>query len=124
MSLEPQTTSPHRMSTIVERVAAHPAIEQAVISAIRAQLPAVIEAVTRDLYGGQMVRMYVGKGADARRTMRNERILQLASLGYAHKVIGSQVGCSERTVFRVIADAQKAQRVNPEKLTQVDEGCQ
>ena len=103
MSFEPHNASNPRMAAIVERVAAHPAIEQAVISAIRAQLPAVIEAVTRDLYGGGRLRMYVAKSGGGRRQDRCDRIRQLLDMGYPPKAVAAQVGCSERTVFRVMA---------------------
>lgn len=92
--------SANHVSLLATRAAAHPLMQQAVISAMTAVLPQVIDSVMKDLYGGQRMRVYVGKGR-TNRTARQQQIEQLLNLGLSAPVIAAQVGCSERTVYRI-----------------------
>lgn len=68
---------------LAAQAASHPRIEAAVLGAIRAELPGVIEGLLRETYGGEQVRIYAPRSdvlkAEAARQERDRRIAALAA---------------------------------------------
>lgn len=91
---------------LAERAAAHPRIEQAVLGAIRAELPGVIDSLLRDMYPGEQVCFYVPKRspteAAAARAARDDRIRTAGQAGTATALIAEQEGVTVRHVQRVL----------------------
>lgn len=100
MNATPSDKNVNHMEAVASRAAAHPLMQQAILSAVTAALPQVIESVMKDLYGGQRMRVYVQKGRTVR-SNRHQQIERLLDLGLSAPVIAAQIGCSERTVYRV-----------------------
>lgn len=86
---------------LASAVAAHPRIETAVMGAIRAELPGVIESILRDRYPGEQVRLYVAKKPP---TMRRERDVAIRAeyTGHNAKALANKYGISARMVFRIV----------------------
>lgn len=82
-------------------VAAHPRIESAVMGAIKAELPGVIESILRDRYPGEQVRLYVAKKPS---TMRRERdaAIRAEYNGHNAKALATKYSISPRMVFNVV----------------------
>lgn len=82
-------------------VASHPRIEQAVMGAIRAELPDVIETILRDRYPGEQVRLYVAKKPP---TLRRERdaAIRAEYNGHNAKALAAKYGIGVRMVFNII----------------------
>lgn len=85
MSMQPASKAPQRnlIRDLANQAASHPRIEAAVLGAIRAELPGVIESLLREAYGGEQLRLYVpkrdaGQAAQAR-DARDRRIRALAA---------------------------------------------
>lgn len=91
---------------LAERAASHPRIEQAVLGAIRAELPGVIDSLLRDMYPGEQVCFYVPKRepnqAAADRAARDDRIRAAGLSGVATALIAVQEGVTIRHVQRVL----------------------
>lgn len=109
MSQDQSTTRPAAGSILrdlARRAAEHPRIEQAVMGAIRAELPSVIEGLLRDAYGGEQLRIYVParSSLDAKRE-RDERIRAMAAPPSSMSVgaIAALERVSVRTVMRALA---------------------
>lgn len=83
------------------RVASHPRIEQAVTSAIRAELPGVIEMILSEMYPGEDVRIYVPKKPVQLRRERNAA-LRMEYNGHNIKALVEKYGISARMIFNVI----------------------
>lgn len=68
------------MRQVAHQAAAHPRIEAAVIGAIKAELPGVIEELMRAAWGGERLRLYVARGTslDAK-AERDRRVRSLAA---------------------------------------------
>lgn len=83
-------------------VASHPRIEQAVMGAIRAELPDVIEAILRDRYPGEQVKLYVAKKPAS---LRRERDIALRAEYNGHNApaLAKKYGISTRMVFRAVS---------------------
>lgn len=99
---------PNVLRDLATQAAAHPRIEAAVLGAIRAELPAVIEGLLRQMYAGEQVRLYVPKGAgrDAR-SARDQRILAARGAEPA-AAVASREGVSVRRVQQLWAGAADA----------------
>lgn len=83
---------------IAERAASHPLIEQAVIGAVRATLPGVIESVMREIHPGDTLRLYVPKTSSADRRARDQRIGAALAAGEPTAVIAKREDISRRHV--------------------------
>lgn len=84
MSMTPTRTGPRERQNLLRNLAtqaaAHPRIEAAVLGAIRAELPGVIEGLLREAYGGETVRLYVARGGSRdSKAERDRRIQALAA---------------------------------------------
>lgn len=111
----PGTAAPSRpgrptvLRSLAERAAAHPRMEQAVVgavvSAVRATLPAVIEALLAEEAGRGfgVVRLYRRKVPAEDRARRDERVRALLGTGMAAEQVAAQVGCSRSHVYRIRA---------------------
>jgi hypothetical protein len=95
---------------IAERTAVHPSMEAAVVGAVRAALPGVIESVIAQMFPdthGDTIRLsiYRRKKTREHRRARDERILAAISANEAVSTIAARESVSERHVFRVKAKA-------------------
>lgn len=93
---------------LAQQAAAHPRIESAVMGAIRAELPGVIEGLLRDAYAGEQLRLYVPRrGSHQSARERAERIRALAAppTSLQPALIAEREGVSLRTVQRALAGA-------------------
>lgn len=90
------------LETLALRAAAHPRIEQAVLGALRAELPGVIQGLLSEMYPGETVRIYAPKagGSDVRRE-RDLRIL--AAREQPAALVAEREHVSERHVRRIWA---------------------
>ncbi len=86
-------------------VAAHPKIESAVMGAIRAELPGVIESILRERYPGEQVRLYVAKKPP---TMRRERDVAIRAEYNGRNVnaLAKKYSINARTVFRIVGSGR------------------
>lgn len=84
------------------RVSAHPRIEKAVVSAIRAELPIVIESILSEMYPGESVRIYAPKKPVQMRKQRDDAI-RIEYNGHNVKALAHKYGISPAQVFRVVA---------------------
>jgi len=86
--------------TLAKRAAAHPRIEQAVIGALRAELPQVIQGLLAEMYSGETVRVYVQKAGAV--DMRRERDMRIvAAKGQPAALVAEREKVSERHVRRI-----------------------
>jgi len=90
------------LAIFAQRIASHVDMERAVLGAVQATLPGVIEDVLRGMhFGGDTVRLYVPKtGTDARQ-QRDRRIGAAIASGDAVDVITRRENVSRRHVFRI-----------------------
>lgn len=110
MSLTP-TRPAHRerqnlLRNLASQAAAHPRIEAAVLGAIRAELPGVIEGLLREAYGGETVRLYVARsGGRDSKAERDRRIQALAAppSSMAPAAIAAAENISLRRVQQILA---------------------
>lgn len=108
MSLRPignGSSRPSLLRQLAEQAAAHPRIEAAVIGAIRAELPGVIEGLLREAYGGDTIRIYVASGLG--RAAKRERDLRITALAAAPSslspgAIAAREGISVRRVQQIL----------------------
>lgn len=90
---------------LAQQAAAHPRIESAVLGAIRAELPGVIEDLLRQAYGGETVRIYVASGGSrAAKDERDRRICGLAAppAKLSPAMIAEREGISVRRVQQIL----------------------
>ena len=88
------------LEDLATRAAAHPRIEQAVLSALRAELPSVIHGLLAEMRAGETLQLYVPKGAgNSERRARDQRIL--ASREEAAWLVAKREDVSERHVRRI-----------------------
>lgn len=91
---------------LAQQAAAHPRIESAVMGAIRAELPGVIEDLLRQAYGGSQLRVYIPQGSSqATKGERDRRIHALATApaNLSPQAIAAQEGISVRRVQQILA---------------------
>lgn len=82
------------------RIAAR--VEAAVVSTVRAELPTIIEAVLRETYPGETLRLYVSKKPGAMRRLRDDAIRAKYTGGNV-VALAKEFGISARTVFRIVS---------------------
>ena len=82
------------------RIAAR--VEAAVVSTVRAELPTIIEAVLRETYPGETLRLYVSKKPGAMRRLRDDAIRAKYTGGNV-VALSKEFGISARTVFRIVS---------------------
>jgi hypothetical protein len=104
-----RTGAPRARTTLLRELAtqaaSHPRIEAAVLGAIRAELPGVIEGLLRDAYGGDTVRIYVPRGASREdKVARDQRIraLSAAPSSLSPHAIAAREGISVRRVQQIL----------------------
>lgn len=87
---------------LAARAACHPKIESAVMGALRATLPGVINDLLREEFAGETLRFYVSKRHD--RTDRRERDLLIRArfTGSNHADLATQFGITVRQVRNII----------------------
>lgn len=86
---------------IAQRAASHPSMEAAVIGAVRATLPIVLEAVMREIHPGDTLRLYVPKTSSADRQARDQRIGAALANGDAPEVIANREKITTRHVRNI-----------------------
>ena len=77
-------------------------MEAAVVSTVRAELPTIIEAVLRETYPGETLRLYVSKKPGAMRRLRDDAIRAKYTGGNV-VALSKEFGISARTVFRIVS---------------------
>lgn len=83
------------------RVAAHPRIEHAVMSAIRAEMPGVIECILSEMYPGENVQIYAPKKPVSLRRERDSGI-RTEYNGHNVKALAKKYGISVSMVFKIV----------------------
>lgn len=98
---------------LATQAASHPRIEAAVLGAIRAELPGVIEGLLRQQFGGETVRIYAARSdvlqADAARQERDRRIAALAAppSSLPPAAIAKQEGITPHRVRQILRTAAR-----------------
>lgn len=98
---------PTMLRSLAERAALHPRMEDAVagavISAVRATLPGIIEMLVADMADPETgtLRLRKRKVPDDMRRMRDDRVRALLAAGMAPELVALEVGCSRRHVYNV-----------------------
>lgn len=87
-------------SACAPRIAAK--VEQVVVDTVRAELPAIIEAVLREQYPGETLRLYVSKRPGAIRRLRDEAI-RAKYTGRNAVALAKEFGVSPRWVYKVVS---------------------
>lgn len=78
------------------------------MTAIRAELPGVIESLLHDMHdGGGTVRLYSRKIPSADRTRRDARVRSMLAAGTPPEIIAVEVGCSRTHVYRLRKSAER-----------------
>jgi hypothetical protein len=90
------------LRTMAEQAASHPRIEQAVLGALRAELPNLIEQMLSQMCGGETLRMYVRKRPAHAKTERNLRIQAAAAAGTPLAMISEREHLTLRQVQRIV----------------------
>jgi len=91
------------LAEVARRAANHPTIEAAVVGAVRATLPLVIQLVLRELYPGETLRLYIPKiGADTRAD-RVTSVLEALDGGSSAQEVSKALGVPVRTVRHIRA---------------------
>lgn len=75
-------------------------VETVVVETVRAELPAIIEAVLRERFPGQSLRLYVSKHPGGMRKVRDEAIRAKYN-GSNVRALAAEFGLSMRQVFRI-----------------------
>ena len=86
---------------LANQISTHPRIESAVMSAIRTELPIVIELILSEMYPGESVRIYAPKKPVQMRRQRDDAI-RLEYNGHNVKALGKKYGISPAQIFRVV----------------------
>lgn len=97
----------NKLRALAQRAAEHPRIEAAVVGAIRAELPGVIELLLAEMAQGETVRLYGRKRSQEKRIERDARIHALLEAGMAPDLVAKEVACSRRHVY-LVRDRQKS----------------
>lgn len=98
---------PTMLRSLAERAALHPRMEDAVagavISAVRATLPGIIESLLSEQADHQFgtLRLYRRKVPDDMRRVRDDRVRALLASGMAPELVALEAGCSRRHVYNV-----------------------
>lgn len=90
---------------LAQQAAAHPKIEAAIMGAVRAELPGVIEELLRQAYGGETVRIYVASGGSRDAKAERDRRIQALAGAPSHMspaAIAASEGISVRRVQQII----------------------
>ncbi len=90
---------------LAHQAATHPRIEGAILGALRAELPGVIEELLRQSYGGDTLEIYVAsRSSSAAKGERDRRIMAMATGPAALPTVAiAQVeGISERRVRQIL----------------------
>jgi Mor family transcriptional regulator len=77
-------------------------VDTVVRETVRAELPAIIEAVLRESYSGETLRLYVSKRPGGMRKVRDEAIRAKYN-GRNLKVLAHEFGVSLRQAFRIVS---------------------
>lgn len=77
-------------------------VDTVVREAVRAELPTIIEAVLRETYPGETLRLYVSKRPGGMRKVRDEAI-RVKYNGRNVKALAAEFGLSSRMVFKIIS---------------------
>lgn len=88
------------LAQLAERAATHPKLEGAVLGAVRATLPGVIQSVLRELFPGETVRLYVPKIGTDTRAERDARIAAALDAGKSVAEIVQEFKLPKTTVHR------------------------
>lgn len=83
------------------RIARHPRIEQAVMGAIRTELPTVIEMILSEMHPGESVRIYAPKKPVALRRERDAAI-RAEFNGRNIPALAKKYGISSRMVLNIV----------------------
>ena len=87
------------------QAAAHPRMEAAIMGAVRAELPGIIEELLRQSHGGRTVQLYVARtGSLAAKDERDRRIRSMAAAptSMAPSAIAAQEGITVRRVQQIL----------------------
>ncbi len=90
---------------LAHQAAAHPRMEAAIMGAVRAELPGIIEELLRQTHGGRMVQLYVARsGSLAAKDERDRRIRALAAApsSMTPAAIAAQEGLTVRRVQQIL----------------------
>lgn len=115
------TTRPRAtlLRQLAAQAASHPRIEAAVLGAIRAELPGVIEGLLREAYGGEQVRIYAPRSdvlqAEAARQERDRRIAALAAppSSLTAAAIAKREGITPHRVRQILRAAARSGSAQP-----------
>lgn len=77
-------------------------VETAVVETVRAELPAIIEAVLRERYPGETLRLYVSKRPGGMRRVRDEAIRTKYN-GRNVRELATEFGLSARMIFKIVS---------------------
>lgn len=105
---------PTMLRSLAERAAMHPRMEDAVagavISAVRATLPGIIESLLAEQADHQFgtLRLYRRKVPDDLRRVRDDKARALLAGGLAPELVALEVGCSRAHAYRVQASMRRA----------------
>lgn len=77
-------------------------VEAAVVSTVRAELPSIIEAVLREQYPGETLRIYISKRPGSMRRMRDDAIRAKYN-GTNVKSLAQEFKLSARMVFKIVS---------------------
>lgn len=78
-----------------------PAVEAAVVATVRTELPLVIDAVLREMFQGESIKLYISKKPRSVRKMRNDAI-RAEYNGNNVKALAKKHGIAPRTVYRIL----------------------
>jgi len=96
-------TTAEVFAAVAARACSHPSMESAVMGAVRATLPGVIETVMRELYSGETLRLYVSKTPSDDRVQRDRRIGAALATGETPASIAKREMVSKRHLRRIRA---------------------
>lgn len=89
------------LATLSERAAASPLLETAVMLAVRATLPGVIQGVLREMFPGETIRIYIPKIGAANREQRDASVANAIESGLTVLEAAKRTGVPETTVRRI-----------------------
>jgi hypothetical protein len=87
---------------MAEQAASHPRIEKAILGALRAELPNLIEQMLSQMCGGETLRMYVRKRPAHAKMERNMRIQADAASQIPLAMIAKREDLTLRQVQRIV----------------------
>lgn len=86
---------------IAQRAASHPSMEAAVLGAVRATLPVVLESVLREIHPGDTLRLYIPKTSSSSRIERDQRIGAALANGEHPDLIAKRESITTRHVRNI-----------------------